>query len=590
MRLHPEAKPPLHLSRTTGSQKSPRRVSSEWHAHSSSCESFFQDAIVVWLVGHGFAVLTAVVRSKREPVGRPWRSSILLFLLLLGIYEINGEFLPIADALPNLRSAVGLLRNGSFSFKPLNDPGVFNWDLRTASGVRRVRVTHWQQRIDGEPAVNLYQRGSLAPSAVQPYFIVPTRRPDEFVGIYGPGAGLAAAPLFGAGKLLGVDVEESPRFLWQGGKSVAAALVAGSAVLIYWIGLGITMPKRALLVALSYGLGTSLWSMTSQSLWQQAPTVFLVSLSVLLLAHANHHPVLITAAGFATGMAAVCRPTAAILLLAFGMYFDKGWRKLLRFVLGAAGPLMLLAFYNFWFFGNPLSFGQTQTAIGVALAKTGVPLVWQTPLWVGLPGLLVSPSRGLLVYSPFLIFALWGAVAAWRSPHVWLRPVGVSFFALLFISARWFDWAGGHSFGYRILADLLPLLIVMLLTVVDRIYTDRRMLASYGVLLSISIAVQFLGVVAYDVGGWDARREYEVQVLGSTEFLRAQDQTELDALLRNHPGRLVREITLDIDTPMSRKRLWSLSDNPISYYLTHFSEARRRKQAAIQALIGPANR
>ena len=33
----------------------------------------------------------------------------------------------------------------------------------------------------------------------------------------------------------------------------------------------------------------------------------------------------------------------------------------------------------------------------------------------GLLGLLVSPSRGMLVYSPVLAFAFWGALRVWRN-------------------------------------------------------------------------------------------------------------------------------------------------------------------------------
>ena len=37
--------------------------------------------------------------------------------------------------------------------------------------------------------------------------------------------------------------------------------------------------------------------------------------------------------------------------------------------------------------------------------KTGEPVLWRAP-FVGAFGLVVSPSRGLLVFSPFLVFAV----------------------------------------------------------------------------------------------------------------------------------------------------------------------------------------
>ena len=52
----------------------------------------------------------------------------------------------------------------------------------------------------------------------------------------------------------------------------------------------------------------------------------------------------------------------------------------------------------------------------IALEKTGKSQLWQTPLVVGAFGLLASPSRGLLVFSPFLVLAFWGLPRLWKEP------------------------------------------------------------------------------------------------------------------------------------------------------------------------------
>jgi hypothetical protein len=60
---------------------------------------------------------------------------------------------------------------------------------------------------------------------------------------------------------------------------------------------------------------------------------------------------------------------------------------------------------------------------------------FHTPLWQGLTGILVSPSRGLFVYTPIMLFAAIGAGRVWRveSPP-WLRflVVGVALHMLLY--------------------------------------------------------------------------------------------------------------------------------------------------------------
>ena len=47
---------------------------------------------------------------------------------------------------------------------------------------------------------------------------------------------------------------------------------------------------------------------------------------------------------------------------------------------------------------------------------------FSTPMLEGAYGLLVSPNRGLFIYTPVMIFAFWGAVQVWRQrSSPWLR-------------------------------------------------------------------------------------------------------------------------------------------------------------------------
>ncbi|HLY73379.1 MAG TPA: hypothetical protein VKU80_04605 [Planctomycetota bacterium] len=370
-----------------------------------------------------------------------------LFLLLLLTYEGTGEFLPTNDAFANLHLGLALARHRSFELKPEQSPHLFTFELATPLGPQPVIIRRWEDPIRGRPASELYARGELR-LAAPPYYLVPATRPGVFASIYGPGAGLAAAPVFGALELFGADLTENVNLLWQAGKLVAAVLVAGSAVLLYGACLAFAPPSRALLVAFSYGLGTCVWSMSSQSLWQQAPTVFLLSLGLFFMTRVDRGRWWAAGAGAAFAGAVVCRPTALLVGGAFGFGLALRERRALGpFVLGSLPLGIFLAVYNASMFGSPFKFGQIETAAATALSKTGSSAVWQTPLWVGLPGLLLSPARGLLVFSPFLGFALWGAWLVWRGDGWWtLRPASAAFALLLLLSSWWFDWWGGHSF------------------------------------------------------------------------------------------------------------------------------------------------
>ncbi len=87
----------------------------------------------------------------------------------------------------------------------------------------------------------------------------------------------------------------------------------------------------------------------------------------------------------------------------------------------------------------------------------------RAPLWVGIAGNLVSPGRGIFVFSPFLLVLLAGYIVywkdLWRRPMVWLCLVWCGLHVLLV--ARAASWWGGWSFGPRLLTDLWPGIVVL---------------------------------------------------------------------------------------------------------------------------------
>jgi Dolichyl-phosphate-mannose-protein mannosyltransferase len=101
-------------------------------------------------------------------------------------------------------------------------------------------------------------------------------------------------------------------------------------------------------------------------------------------------------------------------------------------------------------FGSLLDFGY------------GGSVAWSTPIWVGLPGALVSPGRGLLWEFPAIFLAAAGTVMLWRSGgrEVALALAGVPA-VLLIESCQYFDWVGGWDWGFRFFQPALPLVAVL---------------------------------------------------------------------------------------------------------------------------------
>jgi hypothetical protein len=487
-------------------------------------------------------------------------------------YHLNGDVLMGNDAKPNLYLPVNLLRHGRLSFKPDEMPFMFAWRMRTPNGdVYSDRLDDLRQSIGGRAGASLLAEGALAVDRAK-YYVVPSVRRGHYINSYGPGAGLTALPLFAAMAVWRSGSLEDASWLWYGGKAVASLFVAGSAVFVFLTALSFGAPRRAMLISVAYGLGTCVWSTSSQGLWQHAPNEFFLALGTYYLTRLDRqrHAALLSGAGYSAALA--CRPTSAVALVAAGGYLLLVHRKRLGgFALGALPITFLLALYNATFLGAPWRFGQT---------TMDRPDLWPTPLWLGGAGLLASPSRGLLVFSPFLVFALWGMVRAWREPeYLPIRPVTLAVLGIWCLQAKWYSWWGGWSYGYRPIVDTAPLLAVMLIPVIETIVRRAVLLALFLILLAWSVLVQWLGAFAYDLDGWNARPvAYEMELPRRSRTITVPTRDEARRLKQRAGARLVQTITLDIDQPQNRHRLWSVRDNMILHYLTHYREARERKR------------
>ncbi|MDF1515883.1 MAG: hypothetical protein P1S60_18895, partial [Anaerolineae bacterium] len=95
-----------------------------------------------------------------------------------------------------------------------------------------------------------------------------------------------------------------------------------------------------------------------------------------------------------------------------------------------------------------------------------------TPIWVGLPGILVSPTHGILAYSPVFLFAILGSSAVWlRCKSITIQNLQIdpllgrylSICALiqLILMSHWWSWYGGVAYNQRMLQEIHPILIVL---------------------------------------------------------------------------------------------------------------------------------
>ena len=262
--------------------------------------------------------------------------------------------------------------------------------------------------------------------------------------------------------------------------------------------------RGALLAALAYGIGTSIWSTAGLAIWTHTPAVLGYAAAIwALLAGA---PVV---AGAGAAAAVIARPAtapAAALLAAYVVHHalrrPDRWNAVFRFAVAAGGTGVAGALYNYWLFGNLVGGAPFRTEYWTE--ELGSAGMFSGSLWVGMAGLTVSPSRGILIFSPVVLVAIAGAVKSWRTRPVsdallLARYSSLAALAVFLTYSKFIVWWGGHGYGPRYLTDAMPFLGLPLAA--GFLWLDRRRsriaYSAAIALLVYSVAVQAIGAFCW---------------------------------------------------------------------------------------------
>ena len=437
------------------------------------------------------------------------RTALALVVLALAVYNLNFRVIQDGDTVPARLLPFALWRTGSLSLDAVAE---------LAATVPPGKPYHEAYYLWRSPAGHLYTKYPI----VTPVLIAP---------LYAPAVAFLAWQGWEQWRLQNTSLRM---------EKLAASLVAALSVgLVYLLARRRAERPRALLAAVAYGFATTTWVISSQALWLHGLGE-LLAVGALLAATAQPRPWTLLAAGVAGGLLAGNRPPDAALGAAVLVYLlARHGRRALWALGGAAVALVPILSYNFTVFRHWAG------GYGVA-GLAGPHPFYSHPLLPGIAGLLLSPAKGLLIFSPFLAFlALRLLPASWtagrdrkaatggtvvngrmapagsgtpapgrtsppsdRLPEPGAaRPdrrldlaVAAAFLAQLCFYART-DFRAGSCYGPRYLTDALPFLVWLLVPVVARLRGWG--LRAFILAVAVGIAIQAIGAFCYPRGRSD---------------------------------------------------------------------------------------
>lgn len=286
------------------------------------------------------------------------------------------------------------------------------------------------------------------------------------------------------------NVETNTHLIQLLGKISASIFSSISVGLVYLSTKEFLKGRKAILLTILYALGTSTLSISSQSLWQCAAGQMFVSATIYFFIRGQRYRNALPLCGLFLGLATLSRFSIAIIALLFTCYFlifERKW--FFRFIMFALPSVIFLIWYQLTYPGS-LFFYKYE---GVGEIAT-----FNNSFTTGLLGLLISPNKGLLVYSPIFLFSILGIILAWIKKNRTFVFFSATVIIYLIFIGSWSIWHGGWSYGPRTIAEITPLTTILMIPILQNRTIWRNHFFKITFILAglLSVFIHFLGVSA----------------------------------------------------------------------------------------------
>jgi hypothetical protein len=390
------------------------------------------------------------------------RHAVILFLVIWVVYNSNAARVGMVDGMPAPQMAISLLRQG-------------NMDLD--------EYAHTYTNNDRQ--VGLMQANG------------------HWVSRWPPGTALFCIPFYALPVALGIEVPSVA-------EDVLAKLTAASALFIFLCLRRFASRRGATWVTIAYALGTAAFHISGQDTWTHPPAQFCLAAVLYIVLGEPRRRTWHLLAGLLIGLMIAARPQALALVLPllFWIAYRNGILIWVWYALGGLLPALFLAGYSMHYFGTP-GFGGYEEIVGGGWDLGGLPKAFL--------GLLVSPNRGMLVFSPFLLFCIYGAGVGLRQEEHRYRMLAlalvVGLISHLLLTGSWRAWHAILSYGSRYSTDALPYWALCGGFAIDQIRSRPLWRSAFATAVIASILIHSLAVY-WEIFSWNHRiaRERDLEI------------------------------------------------------------------------------
>ncbi len=248
-------------------------------------------------------------------------------------------------------------------------------------------------------------------------------------------------------------------------RGIASFLMASLCVLIFKLATCYLPVRLSLAVVIVSAFGTQIFSTASRALWSHTWGIFIVGIVICLLVRLEKETAFTgIKLGTLLSWLYFVRPTYSIQIIIVSIYIFMRHRKIIvPYILTGTVWLSGFIFYSWYNYGKLLPSYYQSNRLSIS------------NFWVAFSGNLISPSRGILVFCPIIVFVIYTLIKYWKHLKCkGLVVVSISICTLHLLTISCFpNWYGGSSYGPRLMTDVLPWLILLSILGLHALIVDK---------------------------------------------------------------------------------------------------------------------